>query len=126
MEFLSVHIGQPPVGGCSFYVYNIAWIGMKFKLVMAFQFVIQRTCPEPLLSQEFRACSRGAEGNRTPVRKPIPCSSTIIVRYLTFPPPPENGHPDGFSSFILRPYAQSFAYVVSHISRCQGLKVWVP
>ena len=57
----------------------------------------------------------GAEGNRTPVRKSIPCSSTIIVCYLTFPPPSGSRHPDGFSSFILRPQAQSFACVVSCI-----------
>ena len=64
----------------------------------------------------------GAEGNRTPVRKPIPCSSTIIVPYLTFPPPSEKGLPDGFSSFIIRPYAQSFAHVVSHIVDARVLK----
>ena len=29
----------------------------------------------------------------TPVRKPIPCSSTIIVRSLTFPPHHGNEHP---------------------------------
>ena len=57
----------------------------------------------------------GPEGNRTPVRKSIPCSSTIIVLYFSFPLPPEKGHPDGFSSFIIRPHAQSFACVVSHI-----------
>ncbi len=57
----------------------------------------------------------GPEGNRTPVRKSIPCSSTIIVCYLPFPPPSESRHPDGFSSFILRPQAQSFACVVSCI-----------
>ena len=27
----------------------------------------------------------GPEGSRTPVQKPIRCSSTIIVSYLTFP-----------------------------------------
>ena len=57
----------------------------------------------------------GAEGNRTPVRKPIPCSSTIIVGYLTFPLPHGNRHSCGFSSFIIRPYTQSLMYVVSHI-----------
>ena len=64
----------------------------------------------------------GAEGNRTPVRKPIPCSSTIIVSYLTFPPPPGKRHSDGFSSFIIRPYTQSFVYVVSHIVDARVLK----
>ena len=57
----------------------------------------------------------GPEGNRTPVQKPIPCSSTIIVRFLTFPPLDENEHSSGFSSFILRPHTQSFACVVSYI-----------
>ena len=56
----------------------------------------------------------GPDGNRTRVQKPIPCSSTIIVRSLTFPPPDENEHPAGFSSFILRPHTQSFACVVSY------------
>ena len=56
----------------------------------------------------------GPEGNRTPVRKPIPCSSTIISCSFTFPPPYENKHPYGFSSFMLRPYTQSLIYVVSH------------
>nr|DAZ40787.1 MAG TPA: hypothetical protein [Caudoviricetes sp.] len=41
---------------------------------------------------------------------------------MTFPLPSEKGHPDGFSSFIIRPYAQSFAYVVSHIVDARVLK----
>ena len=57
----------------------------------------------------------GAEGNRTPVRKPIPCSSTIIVYYLTFPLPHGNRHSCGFSSFMIRPCTQSLVHVVSHI-----------
>ena len=57
----------------------------------------------------------GAEGNRTPVRKPIPCSSTIIVCYLTFPLPHGNRHSCGFSSFMIRPCTQSLVHVVSHI-----------
>ena len=65
-----------------------------------------QTSKKALQIQDFFS---GAEGNRTPVRKSIPCSSTIIVLYLTFPLPSEKGHPDGFSSFIIRPYAQSFA-----------------
>ena len=32
----------------------------------------------------------GPGGNRTRVQKPIPCTSTIIVSYLTFPLPYEN------------------------------------
>ena len=62
----------------------------------------------------YNTTNNGAEGNRTPVRKPIPCSSTIISCSFTFPPPYENKHPYGFSSFMLRPYTQSLIYVVSH------------
>ena len=72
------------------------------------------TKSEPISEFGFAHLS-GPEGNRTPVRKSIPCSSTIIVCYFSFPPPSENRHPDGFSSFILRPQAQSFACVVSRI-----------
>ena len=32
----------------------------------------------------------GPGGNRTRVQKPVPCTSTIIVSYLTFPLPYEN------------------------------------
>ena len=39
---------------------------------------------------DFSRVLDGPEGNRTPVRKPIPCSSTIIVSSLTFPPSDEN------------------------------------
>lgn len=61
-------------------------------------------------------CSlNGPEGNRTPVRKPIPCSSTIIVCYLSFPPSSGSRHPDDFSSFIIRPPGQSLPGVVSYI-----------
>ncbi len=76
--------------------------------------------PESLVNKGFPQylqgfLKSGAEGNRTPVRKPIPCSSTIIVGYLTFPLPHGNRHSCGFSSFIIRPYTQSLMYVVSHI-----------
>ena len=57
----------------------------------------------------------GAEGNRTPVQKTFHCPSTIIVCSLSFPLPAESRHPAGFGSFIIRPYVQSLAYVVSHI-----------
>ena len=81
--------------------------------------------PRTFKSPGIRAF-HGPEGNRTPVRKPIPCSSTIIVCSLKFPPASGNRHPGAFSSFILRPCAQSFAPVVSHIKWCRLFKVWVP
>ena len=56
----------------------------------------------------------GPEGSRTPVQKPIPCPSTSIVSYLTFPPLSGNRHPDSFSSFMIRPSVQSLADVVSY------------
>ena len=56
----------------------------------------------------------GDDGSRTRVQKPIPRSSTIIVGCLTFPLPRGSGRPHGFGSFILRPYVQSLAQVVSH------------
>ena len=76
----------------------------------------QKKCWKPI----FPALFSGPDGNRTRVQKPIPCSSTIIVRYFSFPPPDENEHSPGFGSFILRPHAQSFAYVVSY-----KLDAWV-
>ena len=57
----------------------------------------------------------GADGNRTRVRKSIHCPSTIIVCCLTFPPAAGNRHLNAFSSFMIRPYVQSLAYVVSRI-----------
>ena len=62
----------------------------------------------------------GLDGSRTRVQKPIPCPSTSVVYSYTFPPPRRNKQPRDFSSFIIRPYAQSFAYVVSHI-----VEAWV-
>ena len=64
----------------------------------------------------------GPEGSRTPVRKPIPCSSTIIVDYLTFPPVHGNQHPCTFSSFMIRPAPQSFDTVVSYMFEAWVLK----
>lgn len=44
-----------------------------------------------LVKEEFDASSFGGPGgNRTRVQKPVPCTSTIIVSYLTFPLPYEN------------------------------------
>ena len=63
----------------------------------------------------------GLDGSRTRVRNTIPCPSTSVVYSLTFPPPHENKHPCGFSSFMIRPTAQSFADVVSYI-----VEAWVP
>ena len=40
----------------------------------------------------------GPDGSWTRVQKPIPCSSTIIVRSLTFPLSCGNEHPQNFSS----------------------------
>lgn len=57
----------------------------------------------------------GLDESRTRVRRLIPCPSTRVVYPLTFPPPPGDKHPDGFSSFMIRPLTQSFANVVSHI-----------
>ena len=64
----------------------------------------------------------GLDGSRTRVQKPIPCPSTSVVCYLTFPPPHENKHPCGFSSFMIRPQVQSLACVVSHIVEAWVLK----
>ena len=66
--------------------------------------------------------SYGPEGSRTPVRKPIPCSSTIIVDCLTFPPVHGNQHPCTFSSFMIRPASQSFDTVVSYMFEAWVLK----
>ena len=66
-----------------------------------------------------RPLMRGAGGNRTRVQKTIHCTSTIIAAFFGFPPADGKQQPSAFGSFILRPYAQSLAYVVSHISRCQ-------
>lgn len=83
----------------------------------------------PLQRPICRACSSvrlpfsyGPEGSRTPVRKPIPCSSTIIVDCLTFPPVHGNQHPCTFSSFMIRPASQSFDTVVSYMFEAWVLK----
>ena len=66
--------------------------------------------------------SGGLDGSRTRVRNTIPCPSTSVVYYLTFPLPHDNKQPCGFSSFMIRPMAQSFANVVSHIVEAWVLK----
>ena len=57
----------------------------------------------------------GPDGSRTRVRNPIPRTSTSLVTHLSFPPCGGDRQPPHFSSFIIRPPAQSFASVVSHI-----------
>ena len=64
----------------------------------------------------------GPGGNRTRVQTGIPCTSTIIVHFFTFPPPDENEHPSGFSSFMIRPCTQSLMHVVSYIVDAWVLK----
>ena len=64
----------------------------------------------------------GPDGSRTRVQKPIPCPSTSVSYVLTFPLPDLRRHSSGFSSFIVRPQAQSFACVVSHIVEAWVLK----
>ena len=68
----------------------------------------------------------GVDGSRTRVQKPIPCPSTSVVYSLTFPPPHENKHPCGFSSFMIRPQVQSLACVVSHRVEAWILKCECP
>ena len=51
----------------------------------------------------------GLDGSRTRVRNTIPCPSTSVVCHFTFPLLHGNKHPCSFSSFMIRPYAQSFA-----------------
>ena len=64
----------------------------------------------------------GLDGSRTRVQKPIPCPSTSVGCHLTFPLPSGDRHPGGFSSFMIRPLAQSLANVVSHMVEAWVLK----
>nr|DAJ33909.1 MAG TPA: hypothetical protein [Caudoviricetes sp.] len=48
-------------------------------------------------SSSFSLNIGGDEGSRTPVRKPIHCTSTSLANCLTFPPPDLNQHNSGFS-----------------------------
>ena len=43
-----------------------------------------------ILKSSHFSLKSGPGGNRTRVQKPVPCTSTIIVSYLTFPLPYEN------------------------------------
>ena len=64
----------------------------------------------------------GPDGSRTHVRKPIHCTSTIIVGQFGFPRMQEDRHSHIVGSFMIRPYAQSLTYVVSCIVDAQVLK----
>ena len=57
----------------------------------------------------------GVDGSRTRVQKPIRRPSTIIVHLLGFPLPDSDRRLSGFGSFMIRTYAQSIAYAVSHL-----------
>lgn len=57
----------------------------------------------------------GPDGSRTRVQKPIPCPSTSVAYGFSFPPPDSHKHDSGFSSFMIRLYAQSLTYIVSCI-----------
>ena len=46
---------------------------------------------------------------------PSTTASSIIVCHLTFPPLTAGKQAESFSSFMIRLYAQSFAYIVSYI-----------
>ena len=70
------------------------------------------------------ASGYGPDGDRTRVQKSIPCSSTSVVCYLSFPLRRESRHPCRVSSFILRTMQQSLCTAVSRIfesvSECAG------
>lgn len=94
----------------------------RFKMVF-FQFNIKKECRKHHILSTFFS---GLDGSRTRVQKPIPCPSTSVVYSLTFPPPHENKHPCGFSSFMIRPQVQSLACVVSHRVEAWILKCECP
>ena len=76
----------------------------------------------PIFDGSLLTTINGPGGNRTRVQTGIPCTSTIIVHFFTFPPPDENEHPSGFSSFMIRPCTQSLMHVVSYIVDAWVLK----
>ena len=80
---------------------QLSYVSISYKCRIGFETMQQRLS--------------GPGGNRTRVQKPIPCTSTIIVRSLRFPLLHGNEHPCRFGSFILRLTAQSFAAIVSHM-----------
>ena len=80
---------------------QLSYVSISYKCRIGFETMQQRLS--------------GPGGNRTRVQKPIPCTSTIIVRSFSFPLLHGNEHPCRFSSFILRLTAQSFADIVSHM-----------
>ena len=68
-----------------------------------------------IISYSWFVLSRlsGPGGNRTRVRKPLPRSISHHSCLFTFPQPGGRQQPQGFSSFIIRLRAQSFARIVS-------------
>ena len=57
---------------------------------------------------------------------PCPKTNSLFFYYhsllFNIPSAARERHSDGFSSFIIRPYTQSFVYVVSHIVDARVLK----
>ena len=60
-------------------------------------FIFSKFSETLVITAFLRFLSNGAEGSRTPVRKPIHCTSTSLANCLTFPPPDLNQHNSGFS-----------------------------
>ena len=59
----------------------------------------------------------GVDGSRTRVQKPIPCPSTIIVCFLTFPSSNGNKHPFGYGSLYYLTEAKTFFCSCSPLTR---------
>ncbi len=72
-----------------------------------------RTTYKNKKAHKYGLSKDGVEGSRTPVQKPIHRPSTIVVRRLGFPLSYGGARSYDFGSFMIRPYTQSFAYVVS-------------
>ena len=78
-------------------------------------------------STPYRFLKSGVDGSRTRVQKPIPCPSTIIVRYLgelISPVPSFGWKRTAFRIWqpLIRPCARSATHVVSHIVDARILK----